>query len=230
MSLLWAELGRIRYGPALELQRRLHLLRARGEVGDVVLSLEHEPVITMGRRGRAQHVLASPEELQRLGVEVYAVERGGDVTYHGPGQLVLYPILDLRGWGRDLRTYVADLEEIMIRAARDLGVEAFRREGYPGVWHGLGKLGAVGVHVRRWITMHGLAFNVNLEPDGFRLIVPCGIPGARAVSLAEILGRPVSMGEAQEAMRRAVHEVWNVSLVPAGQEVIADWKAGSLTG
>lgn len=230
MTVLWAELGRVRYGPALELQRHLHLLRARGEVEDMVLSLEHEPVITIGRRGTAEHILAPPEELRRLGVEVVSVERGGDVTYHGPGQLVLYPILDLRGWGRDLRAYVGSLEEIMIRTARTFGVEAFRREGYPGVWHERGKLGAVGVHVRDWVTMHGLAFNVDLDPDGFRLIVPCGIPGSRAVSLADLLGRPVAVEAARDAMRRAAAEVWGASLVPAGEELIATWKNANPTG
>lgn len=230
MTVLWAELGRVPYGLALELQHRLHALRARGEIGDTVLSLEHAPVITIGRRGRPEHILASPDELRRLGVEVFPVERGGDVTYHGPGQLVLYPILDLRGWGRDLRRYVWSLEEIMIRTAQAFGVEATRREGFPGVWHGGEKLGAVGVHVRDWITMHGLAFNVDPDPDGFALIVPCGIPGARAASLAGILGRPVSLDEARAAMRAAAPEVWGAALVPAREEVITAWRSGSPTG
>lgn len=225
-----ADLGRVRYGPALDLQRRLHALRQQGEVEDIVLFLEHEPVITIGRRGDAGHILLTPDELARAGVEVFPVERGGDVTYHGPGQIVLYPILDLRGWGRDVHRYVHDLEEVMIRIARAFGIEAERRPGFPGVWHERGKLGAVGIHVRNWVTMHGLAFNVDPRPDGFQWIVPCGIPGARAVSLADLLGEPVPMEEAWEAARQAVEDVLGAGLEPVGREEVEAWASASRTG
>jgi len=229
-SFLYADLGRVRYGLALKLQRHLHRLRRDGRIRDTVLALEHDPVITIGRGGTEAHILAPPETLASFGVEIVAIERGGDVTYHGPGQLVLYPILDLRGRGKDLHRYVADLEEIMIRIARSLGVEAERRRGFPGVWHERGKLGAVGIHVRDWVTMHGLALNVDLDPDGFQWIIPCGIAGAKAVSIADTLDRPVSMGEAWVAARAAVSDVLGEEIRPASEEVIAAWMSESLTG
>ncbi|NOX44456.1 MAG: lipoyl(octanoyl) transferase LipB, partial [Caldiserica bacterium] len=177
-TVLWAHLGRIPYDEALELQRDLHRRRCRGEIGDLVLSLEHEPVITLGRSADPRHVLADPAALLARGIRVRQSERGGDVTYHGPGQLVLYPILDLRGWGRRLRWYVWALEEVMLRVAAAYGIDAARIPGRPGIWVGRDKLGAVGVYVRRWVTMHGLALNVDPDPDGFRWIVPCGVHGA----------------------------------------------------
>lgn len=229
-ALLYAELGRMRYGPALALQHRLHALRREGKIADLVLSLEHEPVITVGRAGDEGHILASREELQRAGVELFPVERGGDVTYHGPGQLVLYPILDLRTRGRDVHRYVAELEEIMIRVSRSLGVEALRRPGFPGVWHERGKLGAVGIHVRDWVTMHGLALNVDLRPDGFRWIVPCGIRGAKAVSVAEIVGHPIPLEMARDAARAAVGEVLGAEVRLGGKEAVEEWTGESLIG
>lgn len=222
-TVLHADLGRIAYGPALALQRRLHALRREGWIPDVVLSLEHTPVITIGRQGDEGHILAPPEELARHEVEVYPVERGGDVTYHGPGQLVLYPILHLREAGLDLHRYVWNLEEVMIRAARRFGVEADRRPGFPGAWHGSGKLGSVGVHVRGWVTIHGLALNVDLHPDLFPLIVPCGIAGARAVSLSTLVGRPVSVAAARDAALAAFADVFGANLLPVDGEVVARW-------
>lgn len=227
---LHADLGRIGYGPALALQHRLHRLRREGELPDVVLTLEHEPVITIGRGGSETNIVASRAELARYGVEIVAVERGGDVTYHGPGQLVLYPILNLRARGKDLHRYVADLEEIMIRISRALGVEAVRRTGFPGVWHKQGKLGAVGVHVRDWVTLHGLALNVDLDPDGFQWIVPCGIAGAKAVSISDVLGQPIAMDQARDAARGAVADVLGGEVVAAGEEVIAAWRGESQIG
>lgn len=230
MTVLYTDLGRVRYGPALALQHRLHALRRAGGVGDVVLLLEHEPVITIGRGGHRGHILAPRDELARAGVEVFPVERGGDVTYHGPGQLVLYPILDLRARGKDVHRHVGDLEEIMIRTSQSFGVVVRRREGFPGAWRDQGKLGAVGIHVRNWITMHGLAFNVNLDPDGFQWIIPCGIAGAKAVSLADLAGHPVPMDEVREAMLAAVRDVLGVDLVPVRGEVISEWRTTSPSG
>jgi len=218
-----AALGRAPYGPVLEIQRRLHALRRAGHVPDILISVEHEPVITVGRLGSGEHILADPKVLSRMGVEVYRVERGGDVTYHGPGQLVLYPILDLREHGRDLKRYVASLEEVMLRTARHFGVEAHRRPGFPGVWLGLRKLGSVGVHVRGWVTMHGLALNVDLRPNLFSLIVPCGLHGVEAVSLTELAGRPVPLTEVREVALGFFAEVFGVRLVPLDREVLTEW-------
>jgi len=222
-ELVHIRLGREPYAPVLDLQQRLRRLRINGGVPDVVLSVEHEPVITLGREADQENIIASPRVLQRLQVDVQKVERGGDVVYHGPGQLVLYPILDLRGWGRDLRRYIANLEEVMLRTARSFGVEAERKPEFPGIWIGLQKLGFVGVHVRRWGTMHGLALNVDVSPNLFSLIVPCGLHGVDAISLADVCGVPVSVQEVEEAALEQLAEVFGVQVCPVGREELARW-------
>ncbi len=221
MEVVHLDLGRAAYRPVWELQRRLVSLRRQGEVPDVLITVEHEPVITLGRRGSLDNLLVPLEELSRLGVELVRIERGGDITYHGPGQLVLYPILDLRDHGRDLHGYVANLERVMLGAARRLGVELERRPGYPGVWRGLKKAGSVGVHVRGWVSMHGLALNVDLNPNLFRLIVPCGLEGVEVVSLAELAGRPIPLEEAKAAALAEFERVFSVELVPGEPEALA---------
>jgi lipoate-protein ligase B len=220
-----ADLGVVPYGEALLLQRRLQQLRREGRVPDLLLALQHPPVITVGRLGKPEHILAPPRVLAKLGVEVHWVERGGDVTYHGPGQLILYPIFDLREHGRDLRRFIASLEEVMLRVARAFGVEAHRHPGFPGIWLGLKKLGSVGVHVRGWVTMHGLALNVDLKPNLFPLIVPCGLHGVEAASLAEVASQPVSLEEAHRLAREAFSQVVGVELVPLDAEVLSKWSA-----
>jgi lipoyl(octanoyl) transferase len=201
-------LGRVRYGQAHDLQQRLVEARVRGEVGDTLLLLEHEPVVTLGRAARAANVVASEARLQELGVEVHATGRGGDVTYHGPGQLVAYPIFDLRPDRCDVRRYVRDLAQVMVVLARAHGVGASFVEGDPklvGVWADAAspgewpgdprlaggatqpaKIGAIGVRISRWVTMHGLAFNVSTNLDGFRLIIPCGLSQYAVASLASL--------------------------------------------
>lgn len=221
-SCLVLRLGRMPYGPVLALQRLLHQKRRAQKVPNLVLSLEHEPAITLGRFGSGQDLLLPLTELKERGVEVFEVERGGAATYHGPGQLVLYPILNLRELGLSVRDYVWGLEEVMIRAARSLGAELFRRPGYPGVWHALGKVGFLGVHVRGWVTLHGLALNVDLQPNGFQWIVPCGLPGVPVVSLREILGQKISMAAVEEATLSAFSQVFGVGFVElSGLEVQA---------
>lgn len=216
-------LGRVPYGPVLHWQRRLNSLRRAGKIPDVLLSLEHEPVITLGRNASTKDLLLPEEELKTIGVEVWAIERGGAATYHGPGQLVFYPILNLRDLGLGLREYVCGLEEVMIRAGKDLGVELFRRPGFPGAWHTLGKVGFIGVHVRTWVSLHGLALNVNLKPNGFRWIVPCGMPDASVVSLSEILGRPLEVREVEPLALSAFAEVFGVELVKLSGEEVRTW-------
>jgi lipoyl(octanoyl) transferase len=199
------DLGRIGYAPASELQRRIVAARKLALVPDVLLLCEHEHVITLGRNGKSEHLLASEDLLRQRGVEFHPTNRGGDITYHGPGQVVAYPILNLSEICRDVGWYVRQLEEAMIRTSADYGIVAERREGRTGIWVNVKaeggapceqKLGAIGVHISRWVTSHGLAFNVSTDLSYFDLIVPCGIPDKRATSLESLLGKHVAMSEA----------------------------------
>lgn len=197
-------LGRRRYEPIHDLQRALQEARTRGLVDDVVLLLEHEPVVTLGRGAKREHVLFSEDVLGQMGVDLVETGRGGDVTFHGPGQLVGYPILDLKPDRCDLRKYVRGLEELMILIARDHDVEAGLCDGKIGIWvdterpaewageayaRSLAKIGAIGVRVSRWVTMHGFALNLDLDPASFAVIVPCGIREYPVSSLERVTGR-----------------------------------------
>jgi lipoyl(octanoyl) transferase len=196
-------LGRVRYADALHLQARLVAERQAGRVPDTLLLLEHDPVFTLGRNARAENVLFPEEALRARGFEVFESGRGGDVTYHGPGQVVGYPILDLAPDRCDVHRYVRDLEEVMIRALADYGVAASRVAGMTGAWVGEQKIGAIGVRIARWVTSHGFAFNVSNDLAPFSLIVPCGIRGRGVTSLQALRGRPVPAAEVAE--RLAVH-------------------------
>ena len=199
-------LGRVDYTEALALQTHLVEERRAGRIGDTLLLLEHPPVITLGAktRGRRANIVASAETLAREGVEVIEAGRGGDVTYHGPGQLVGYPILDLRPDRCDVHRYVRDLESALIEAVRTLGVSATRVPGLTGVWAGPAgreaKLAAIGVRISRWITSHGFALNVGTDLRHFDLIVPCGIVDRGVTSLERLLGRPVPMSDVEDAV------------------------------
>jgi lipoyl(octanoyl) transferase len=187
-------LGRIDYRAAWDLQRRLAGERADDRIGDRLLLLEHPAVLTLGRHADESHVLASPKELKQRGIEVIRVERGGEVTYHGPGQLVAYPILQLSRRGLLLKPLVRALEAAMAETCAALGVEAGRRDGHPGAWCDPQgpeprKIGALGIRVERGVTYHGIALNVNVDLPDFDLIDPCGEPGARTTSIANELGR-----------------------------------------
>jgi lipoyl(octanoyl) transferase len=188
-------LGRIRYREAWDIQKELVDQRVGGEIGDRLLLLEHDPVLTLGRQADDSHVLASPRELRRRGIEVIRVERGGEVTYHGPGQLVGYPILRLGDRGILVRPLVTALETAMIETCARLGVEATRRDGHPGCWIDAGpnrpwrKIGALGLRIERGVSYHGIALNVDVELRDFDLIDPCGEPGLISTSVAEELGR-----------------------------------------
>jgi len=197
---LFCRLGTIDYAEAHRLQKELQRKRVGGEVGDIVLLLEHPPVLTMGRSAKAQHVLAAPELLAARGIRVHEVGRGGDVTYHGPGQLVAYPIIDLKPDRKDVRKYVASLEETMIRTCADFGLAAGRVEGLNGAWIGERKVGAVGVRISRWVTMHGLALNVSSDLRHFEMIVPCGVQDKGVTSLSAELGRTVHVSDLFEPL------------------------------
>jgi len=198
------KIGRIGYGEGLRLQEALVAERQKGVIDDVLLLLEHEPVFTLGRNARRENVLVSDEELRARGFEVFDVGRGGDVTYHGPGQAVGYPILDLSPDRRDVHRYVRDLEEVMIRTCGDYGVAAGRVPGLTGTWVGEQKIGAIGVRIARWVTSHGFALNVAADLAPFGLIVPCGIRDRGVTSLEQLLRRPPDVAE---VMGRLAHHL-----------------------
>ncbi|MEK7703782.1 MAG: lipoyl(octanoyl) transferase LipB [Myxococcota bacterium] len=195
-------MGRVPYRPMLALQEQRHAEVKAGVAEDTLFLLEHEPVLTTGKNRGAEHVLASMLTLAARGIEVVETSRGGDVTYHGPGQLVGYPIVKLRPGEQDIRRYVERLEEILIRTAADFGVLATRVEGLRGIWVGDSKLAAVGVRIAEWTTLHGFALNVEPQPDGFALIVPCGLHGRGVTSLAQLLGTAPCM---EEVRTRVAH-------------------------
>ena len=203
-------LGIVPYAEALALQRTLVEERRHGRISDVLLLLQHPPVITLGIKPDANraNIVATPERLGELGVEVHETGRGGDVTYHGPGQIVGYPILDLKPDRCDVHRYVRDLEEVMIRVCAEYGVGAARIKGLTGAWVGADKIGAIGVRISRWVTSHGFAFNVGTDLDHFRLIVPCGIADRGVTSLERATGRALRIEDVEDAVVRHVCSVF----------------------
>jgi lipoate-protein ligase B len=194
--------GRLRYREALALQERL-LERRRDEAEDILVLLEHPPVVTCGRRHDPAHLLLDPAELARRGIELYETGRGGSVTFHGPGQLVGYPIVDLEPLGRDLHRYLRLLEATLIEALAAFGLPGERIPGKTGVWVGGAKIASIGVGVRRWVAWHGFALNVGADLAGFAAIVPCGLSGVRMTSLERLLGRPLPLPEVPQQIIRA---------------------------
>ena len=193
--------GRVPYGPAQALQERLVASRRRGEIPDTLLLLEHPPVVTLGRGAHAENLLLDEAALHARGIELHDAGRGGDVTYHGPGQLVGYPIVALEGERRDAHRFLRDLEGGLIEAVAPYGVAASRRPGLTGVWVGHAKLAAIGVRIGTgWITSHGFALNVGSDLSGFETIVPCGLGDASVTSLAVLTGRDVDLAEAARAV------------------------------
>jgi len=212
-------LGLVPYRQAWDEQRRLVEQRKAGLVRDTVLFLEHPPVITLGRNAREENVLTPSVVLRNLGIEVIESDRGGDVTFHGPGQLMGYLILDLSLIRKDVVWYVRTLEEALIRTAHEFGIEAERRAGMPGVWVDGAKVAAVGVHLSRWVTSHGFALNLETDLSFFRHIVPCGIACGAAppvTSFERLLGRPVGRREVERTLARHLGECLGLSMVAGG--------------
>src|SRR6202047_4094534 len=232
------DLGLIGYAEAYALQKRIVAARKAGAIDDVLLLCEHPHVITQGRNGKREHLLATENVLRQKGVAFYETSRGGDVTYHGPGQMVGYPILNLAAIRRDVVWYVRMLEEVMIRASADFGVTAAREAGKTGAWvatkeelaqnalrtqRGIErteKVGGIGVHISRGVTSHGFAYNVSTDLRFFDLIVPCGIAGRKATSLEKLLGRGVPVGEAATRLARHFGEVFGLATKKASY---AEW-------
>ncbi len=210
------DLGLIPYAEAYALQKRIVVARKLGLIDDVLIFCEHPHVITQGRNGKREHLLASENVLRQKGVEFFETSRGGDVTYHGPGQIVAYPILNLGAIRRDVVWYVRQLEEAMIRTTAEFGIGAAREAGKTGVWVGQGKasekLATIGIHISRWVTSHGLAYNVATDLRNFDLIVPCGIADRKATSLEKLLGRTVRLDEVKPKLAEHLAEVFGLEL------------------
>lgn len=225
---LIVDMGLTGYGEAYALQKRVAAARKAGAIADVLLFCEHPHVITQGRNGKREHLLASEHVLRQKGVEFFETSRGGDITYHGPGQIVGYPILNLGAIRRDVVWYVRMLEEAMIRATAEFGLAAGRVSGKTGIWIGKSpaeeKLGAIGVHISRWVTSHGFAYNVSTDLRYFDLIVPCGIADRKATSLERALGIGVSLTEARAYLAKHLADVFGFE----GREVAREELFGQL--
>jgi len=225
-SCLVVDLGLIAYAAAYDLQKRIVAARKAGAISDVLLFCENPHVITQGRNGKREHLLASERVLRQKNVEYFETSRGGDVTYHGPGQIVGYPLLNLAAIRRDVVWYVRMLEEAMIRATADFGVAALRVPGKTGIWVSTDsseeKLGAIGVHISRWVTSHGFAYNVSTDLRYFDLIVPCGIADRKATSLEKILARAVPMADVKNRLSRYVGEVFGLRMQAAAYDELLE--------
>jgi len=203
------DLGRASYQPVLTLQKQMHRERVDGDRPDTLLFVEHEPVYTLGKSAEEEHLLSSREELESSGVDVVEIGRGGDVTYHGPGQVVGYPIVDLRTHRRSVSWYMRTLEDVIIRTLETFGLEPERDEDHPGVWIDDEKICAVGVRIKRWTTYHGFALNVDPDMDYFGGIVPCGIRDKGVVSLAQLLTEPPEKEDVKQRLTTSFREVFS---------------------
>jgi lipoyl(octanoyl) transferase len=223
---LQVDLGLIGYAEAYALQRRVVAARKAGTIEDVLLLCQHPHVITLGRSGKRENLLASEHVLRQKGLEFHATNRGGDITYHGPGQIVGYPIVNLGAIRRDVVWYVRTLEEAMIRTTAEFGISAERVAGKTGIWVRAGnteeKLAAIGVHISRWVTSHGFAYNVSTDLRNFELIVPCGIADRKATSLEKLLGRHVEEKEVAPRIAKHLGELLGLEIKEASRKALQE--------
>lgn len=213
-------LGLIEYNDAYRLQAELVHRRISGEVRDTLLLLEHPAIITIGKSGKLENVLVSQKQLTDKGVSLVFVDRGGDVTYHGPGQLIGYPILNLKNRGGDLRQYVRDIEEVIIRTLSDFGIKACRDKSHPGVWVNNKEIAAIGLRLKKWVTMHGFALNVNTDLEKFSLINPCGFSDRGATSISSLLSQDISMAAVKKSLLSHFAEVFGTRLEQGSDALI----------
>src|SRR5436305_7560166 len=209
----------VTYENGMKLQQKMVEMRQRDELPDQLLLLEHPPVITLGRGGDASTLLASEDALKREGVRFFETTRGGDITYHGPGQVVGYPIMHLGEGSRDVRKFVTNLEEVLIRTVAEYGIVAERVEGKRGIWVGNDKIAAIGVRIARWVTSHGFALNVNTNLEHFRLITPCGIHGSGVTSMARLAGRAVPLDDVGAVAAAKFGEVFERAMRPVAASI-----------
>lgn len=206
-ALYW--LGQVGYGEAYNIQKKLWSQKLNGRTADAMLLLSHPPTVTIGKSGNLDNLLLAREGLAREGISLFFTDRGGDITYHGPGQLVAYPVIDLRNRGKDVHRYIHDLQEVLIRTLADLTIEARRDGKYVGVWVGNDKIAAIGVRIGRWVTTHGLALNVNTDLEHFSYINPCGILERGVTSISRVLSRNVPMDVVVSGLVRHFSEVFD---------------------
>jgi len=211
-------LGLEDYQSVWELQRKIFNLRNGGKISDVLLLTEHKHVYTLGKSSDVAHLLADENELKSTGADVYHIDRGGDITYHGPGQIVGYPILDLNNYYLDIHRYLRDLEEVIILTLNDFGIKGHREENYTGVWVGGEKIAAIGVKVSRWITMHGFALNVNTDLSYFDRIIPCGIFHKGVTSIQKVLGNAVPLNDVCYSVSKHFCGVFGVQIEKKNNE------------
>jgi lipoyl(octanoyl) transferase len=208
IQLLVAHIGRTRYADAWKLQQKVWEMRRVKKIGDILLLTEHEHVYTIGKSGDDNHLLASKEELLVDGVDVHHIDRGGDITYHGPGQIVGYPILDLNNFQPDIHLYLRNLEEVLLQTLTEFGIRGTREEGFTGVWVDGEKIAAIGVKVSRWVTMHGFALNVNTDLEKFGRIIPCGIFHKGVTSMKTLLGRELPLMDVEKTIARKFAQIY----------------------
>jgi lipoate-protein ligase B len=206
------QLGLVEYGDTYHIQQKLLAERVNGVIEDTLLLLEHPPTITVGKSGKLENILTSQAQLAEAGVSLVFTDRGGDVTYHGPGQIVGYPIFDLREWGRDVHRYLHNLEEVLIRTLNDFAIKSGRDSGHAGVWVKDEEIAAIGLSVRKWVTMHGFALNVNTDLARFSLINPCGFTDRKATSMARLLGSEIPMASVIERLLAHFAAIFDVQL------------------
>ena len=212
------DIALMEYRRAWDFQKELVATKLRSHLPDILILLEHNPVITLGRRGNRHHLRASPEVLATEGIEIYHVERGGEVTYHGPGQIVGYPIVNLRNWRRDVSWYIFNLEEVLIRTLRDFGIEGTRNRVNRGVWVGDSKIGSIGVAIRRWVTYHGFSLNISPNMHHYSLITPCGLEGIEVTSVEGLLGGKTDPRRVRDSISRHFQHVFDMDLARIDME------------
>jgi len=206
------QLGTEEYNQIFRLQQSLNQARREGKIPDTIIFLEHHPCYTIGREGGLEHILASDEVLEQEGIKIYETDRGGNITYHGPGQLICYPIIDLNDYERDVHVYARRMEELLIRTLGAFAINAGRREGFPGVWVGAVKIAAMGIGVNRWVTMHGVSLNICPDMKRFGLIIPCGIADSGVTSMEKLLNYPVDVSTVRQEMRRQFCRIFKIQL------------------
>jgi len=220
--------GKLNYSSAWELQKRLVRLRLKGDIPDTLLFVEHPPTITLGKTAHAENLRIDSAELLKRRIALLSVDRGGDITFHGPGQLVGYPIINLQNHQPDVLVYLRSLEEVLIRSLEPFGIAAGRLPGYTGVWVQNEKIAAIGVRISRWITSHGFALNVNTDLDYFDWIVPCGIRDKKVTSMKKILGRKVNFDRVLDMVKKSFSDFFNGFLQEAPDWIFEDVKCESL--